>query len=246
MLKVKAMEAESHDELQRVLNEYSLHISSLERMHSEQELYRAILAHLVLQRLDAHTRDLWETDNKGQTPFWPELQQFLKDRRKTLSSMPTPKSTQAKIFQKNSPKPAGKSSNVHASAKSPPVTDSAVQQGQEATKPRSAKCYMCGNDHRLQICPEFINLPIPNRLAKVTEWKVWTSCFGKHSLESCPSKFRCRSCKQRHNTLLHMEQPSATQRSAAHSVQAPQSNLQASATPFSFPSTLCNHASSIP
>ena len=40
MLKVRSMEIESHDELQRVLNEFSLHIASLERMHNEDELYR--------------------------------------------------------------------------------------------------------------------------------------------------------------------------------------------------------------
>ena len=38
LLKVKTMETVTHEELQRVLNDYSFHISVLERMHTEPEL----------------------------------------------------------------------------------------------------------------------------------------------------------------------------------------------------------------
>ena len=247
MLRVKPMDAENHDELQRVLNEYSLHISSLEHMHTEVELYRAILAHLVIHRLDPHTRDLWETDNKGQTPFWPNLQKFLKERRKTLSTMPTPKPQQTKSLLKPAQKPVGKLSSVHATLNSPVATETfsaSTETSPASDRPRAQrlKCHLCGNDHRLIACPQFINMPISQRLAKVNEWKICSSCFGPHALNSCTSKYRCRSCKQRHNTLLHVEQPVATSSIATHSLQAAPSTLHASAPSFSFLSS-CNTAS---
>lgn len=58
MLTAKKMTGKTYEELQRLLNEYSLHVSSLERMQSEQELYQALVAHLVIHCLEPYTRDL--------------------------------------------------------------------------------------------------------------------------------------------------------------------------------------------
>jgi hypothetical protein len=89
----KKMTAESHDELQRLVNSFILNTAGLERMYDKAQLYDALIAHMALYRLDRNTRDLYQTEDKGEISQWPTLQKFLQDRRKTLSTLPSAKQT---------------------------------------------------------------------------------------------------------------------------------------------------------
>ena len=33
------------------------------------------------------------------------------------------------------------------------------------------------------------------------------NCLGRHFVAECPSKFNCRTCKERHHTSLHFDRP---------------------------------------
>lgn len=57
-LNVKRMNVESCDELQKILNDVSSNIEALQRLVPADELFEALAAHVITQRLDAHTRDL--------------------------------------------------------------------------------------------------------------------------------------------------------------------------------------------
>jgi hypothetical protein len=89
----KKMTLESHDEMQRLANSFIHNTAGLERMCSKTELYDAFIAHMALHRLDRNTRDLYQTEDKGEISQWPTLQKFLQDRRKTLSTLPSAKQT---------------------------------------------------------------------------------------------------------------------------------------------------------
>lgn len=210
MMTAKRMASETHEELQRLLNEFSLHVTSLSRMQTEEELFQAFVAHLVIFRLDAHTRDLWETENKNNIPLWPDLQKFLKERRKTLSTLPAPRATPKPVTHVKAPTGTGKPSwrSAHNSTTENSVVHPVASTASSASTAR--KCWMCLGDHRLNQCTNFINLAIPQRLCKVNEWKICSNCFGSHAFDACTSPFKCRSCQQKHHTMLHQEQPAIT------------------------------------
>jgi hypothetical protein len=91
LIEQKRMMSESHDDLHKLINNATMQTAGMESMYSKPELYDVIIAHFVLHRLDHQSRDLFETENKNQIPFWPKLQSFLQERRKTLSTLPTQK-----------------------------------------------------------------------------------------------------------------------------------------------------------
>lgn len=224
MLNVKPMEAENHDELQRVLNDFSLHTASLERMKDVKTLYSAFLAHLVLQRLDNHTRDLWETENCGDIPLWKDLQQFLKDRRKALSTMtPTasppepPPAPLPVVTTKPVSRTGGRIANAHTASTA-----------SNSFKSKN-KCYLCSGDHRLSACQQFIELPVASRQMKIAELRICSNCFASHDVSSCSSEYKCRVCQGKHHTMLHSAVPATTATSLT---------LQAQPAPRQDPGTL--------
>ena len=219
MLTAKRMTGETHEELQRITNDFTLNTASIERMYDKDFLYDALVAHLVIFRLDNHTRDLWETVNKNQVPSWPDLQKFLQERRKTLSTMPAPKVnpkqvTSTKNLSSTSNKSNWRSSNVNAASKSTVAPNSLASTHQiSATAPAAVpavlKCLMCSGNHRLNACNAFLQSSISDRSKLVRDWKICTNCFGRHAVDDCKSLYTCRSCHQRHHTMLHHEMSSA-------------------------------------
>jgi hypothetical protein len=194
LLLQKRMATESHDELQKIINNFTLQTAGMEAMFEKAQLYDAIVAHLALFRLDSHSRDLFETDNKNEIPFWPKLQTFLQERRKTLSALPPVKVTsKPNSDSARSTKPPQRSASAHVSDVKPSKQQS------------SDICALCQGNHRLRTCPQFLLMPIPKRQEKVTALKLCNNCLGAHSVDSCQSKFNCQSCQQRHNTMLHAE-----------------------------------------
>lgn len=201
MLTAKRMTGESHEEIQRLIVEFTSNTSALERIFSKEELYDALIAHIVIYRLDVHTRDLYETDKSSEVPFWPDLRKFLEKRRKTLSSLPVSKS-QRPDFSRN------QNSSIGATSSSKPAWKSAssyvINNNKVASK---SKCQLCNGDHRIAQCSKFINLNNSQRLSKVRELKICINCFGSHPLEQCTSSWTCRSCSLKHHSMLHQNQP---------------------------------------
>lgn len=90
---------------------------------------------------------------------------------------------------------------------------------------KAVECRMCHADHSVFVCPLFTGMTVPDR-------RIWaeteSACFNclspSHLVDACPSSFRCKSCGQKHHSLLH---PSSTQTtlaptsaSVAHSINS--------------------------
>jgi hypothetical protein len=212
MMTTKRMTGEHHDELQKIINEFTLHTASIERMFGKESLYDSIIAHLVIHRLDQHTRDLFETENQNAIPSWPTLKTFLEKRRKTLSTMPTVKAGKPPVILKPA-MPSGRSTNVHAATTKPGSSSPSSPKSSSShrtSRTQAVKCRLCNCDHRLYACSEFEALAAPERLQKVREMKLCENCLSpSHAIADCASKYACRHCHQRHHSLLHPELNSA-------------------------------------
>ncbi|XP_047987148.1 uncharacterized protein LOC125227000 [Leguminivora glycinivorella] len=78
------------------------------------------------------------------------------------------------------------------------------------TKP-SQDCLYCGKQHKLYACPKFSLASISERLEFVKETKLCKTCLNTHP-GKCKFHFRCKECKENHNSLLHVneEKPSVS------------------------------------
>ena len=196
LLNAKKMSSESSEELQKLINDFNSNIDALERLLTKEELFDAFSAHIAAQRLDAHTRDLWESENTADVPTWPTMRSFLEKRRKTLTAI------SQSTDQKRSTQEPVKSRVHHASS------DEAYEK----------KCSLCSNAHRLNNCSKFLSWDVNQRHAFVKEKKLCFNCFGKmHNGNECPSIYRCRTCKQMHHTLLHFTKSDQAQTSSLSS-----------------------------
>jgi hypothetical protein len=178
LLNVKKMTAENCDELQKLLNDVTSNVEGLQRIVPAESLFEALAAHVIAQRLDSHTRDLWESENEDEIPMWTTVKKFLEKRRKTLCAL-----SLSKVQVRPSEKP-----KVH------------LAQSQED----DMKCLLCGKSHRLMNCSNFLAMDVNKRYGFVKEKKLCFNCFsGKHGTRKCTSTGRCRDCGKTHHTLLH-------------------------------------------
>lgn len=68
------------------------------------------------------------------------------------------------------------------------------------------KCKMCQQNHQIYHCPSFTKLQAVERHQKVQELKLCFNCLqSNHQADQCKSKWRCKTCKAAHNSLLHCE-----------------------------------------
>lgn len=76
---------------------------------------------------------------------------------------------------------------------------------EKETKSSAINCLYCADTHSTFACTAFEKLPTQERLDWVRSEKKCVNCFGQHKAQECKSKFRCKHCNGKHNTLLHLD-----------------------------------------
>ncbi|XP_026462793.1 uncharacterized protein LOC113365450 [Ctenocephalides felis] len=71
------------------------------------------------------------------------------------------------------------------------------------------QCVLCKKRHLLFKCEDFKKLTVKERISRANQLNVCTNCLNtNHHIDNCPASFRCVVCHEKHNTLLHCEEPS--------------------------------------
>jgi hypothetical protein len=184
--------------MRSILDRTKEEVRALEALGCPTQYGDDILVFMKLRRLDDPTRYEWQIDltncdkqrklvDAAYTPALPTFQQlelFLDHRIRALEmSMVESKSQRVPIF-KSVPVKA----RVHA-------VDAASSSPGEQPVPRSDKrpCPICKEDHMIYNCDTF----------KVNQLGLSFNCLGRHRVRNCKSIVACRTCAQRHHTLLH-------------------------------------------
>lgn len=143
-----------------------------------------IFVYILFTKFDTQTRELWLQANTTTTiPSPDDVYKFLETRATALA--------------------AGSSSNGY-------------QRHQRSDKPRPThiqthhghmndKCSLkCSDVHRLYKCPKFLEFNVQQRVDHLKKTNICFNCLTPgHSVLECRSSSTCRTCRRKHNTLIH-------------------------------------------
>jgi hypothetical protein len=189
-----------------ILDRTKEEVRALEALGCPTQYWDDILVFMTLRRLDDPTRYEWQIDltncdkqrklvDAAYTPALPTFQQlelFLDHRIRALEmSMMESKPHQRVPIFKSVPVKA----RVHAVGAAPGSPE-------EQHAPRSDR-RPCKEDHMIDNCETFKGCGLEERRGQVNQLGLCFNCLGSHRLKNCKSIVACRTCAQRHHTLLH-------------------------------------------
>ncbi|KAJ0175222.1 hypothetical protein K1T71_009363 [Dendrolimus kikuchii] len=176
------------------------------------DLSSFILFYIALRNLDPRTRREFERCfGQNELPDFDELIQFIEKHVRVLEmSQCTTNSTSTKSVTytrgQNKVNPSvSKKSNNFSNMQRPSLSSAAVNTNQPCLSTKSMECLYCKGTHSIYRCLEYNNLTPAQRLNKIKELKLCENCLRAHSIDTCPSKFLCSICKNKHHHTLHID-----------------------------------------
>uniref|UniRef100_A0A146L3Y2 Integrase catalytic domain-containing protein n=1 Tax=Lygus hesperus TaxID=30085 RepID=A0A146L3Y2_LYGHE len=175
-----------------------------------------ILFHLAVRALDAGTREQFEIVNKDvEFPTITSLIKFIRERSisLTLANISSPSSSNSNnIASTKSPKhvkpPQPKTPQRTSLLSQSKGTPSKPNKQPNLANPSPSKhpvCVVCKNQHHhLLSCETFHQASVDDKWKLLDGWKGCLNCLTPtHDAHSCPSKWTCRFCSERHHSSLH-------------------------------------------
>lgn len=190
-MNLASLNGESYSQMLNLIDSTKEFVRTLESLEYKLDpTTDTILMFFVLFKLDSNTRTWFErTLSDDKIPKLEGLLQFLSTHARSIM---TGNQSGKKNFQKKVALVASK-----------------IQ----------SQCPLCHKDHNLSKCEAFLKLSIQKRMDFVKGNNVCFNCLTQfHGLKSCKSKFRCRTCKKPHHSLLHFETASIRNRQTDENV----------------------------
>lgn len=207
-----------------LVDDFQRHVRALERLGEPVDHWDTPLTNILSYKLDHSTLRAWEEKSiEKEDVTYAELVEFLHQRVRILNSV-GPESQKTAIV-----KVAG---NPHKNFHSKVSSNAAATSSSKSACPLS-----CSESHTLRECPAFLAKDIRQRRELVSQHRLCWNCLGYgHQSKKCGSKYKCRTCHERHHSLLH--DPAFKQVSSNPDIS---SSFAAPAAPMyrqPFPSTL--------
>lgn len=151
--------------------------------------------------LDSTTRHLFENSvSQTSVPTFDVLLKFVQHRCKILENLYGAENNDFRTNKTKSGPPVRSAFATRTSER--PVRPKPGASLSELLK----SCTYCRGDHGIYQCTSFKTLTVLNRREYVMSHKLCFSCLSSaHLVSVCPSKYTCRSCGQRHHSLLHIQ-----------------------------------------
>ncbi|XP_062541979.1 uncharacterized protein LOC134209977 [Armigeres subalbatus] len=186
LMEYPKVEKESASAIHALVDEFEQRLKILKQLGEKTEHWGAMIVHWMCSKLDMKTLQMWE-DHAATTkdPTFSTLVNFLEKRTRVLEAV------SSNIESCSSQKVDVRRSKVGVHS----ATDS--ERG-------SLTCSCCGESHFLGRCDKFLNSTLKERLQFVNGKRLCSNCLKSgHWVRDCNSKFNCRDCGKKHNTLIH-------------------------------------------
>lgn len=167
------------------------------------------LVQFIVSLFDPVTTTCWKMRLMKSEPTFEFLVNFFFDYNKTGVPVATSCETAKKFVipkiqqtprQSNVVAKNGRKANSAARASTP----SPARNPNKRPKNNPAiKCRLCGGSHMLHKCPVFLKKTLEDREAVLTRMNLCINCFSPtHTVRMCLDG-KCKSCNQKHNSLIH-------------------------------------------
>ena len=182
-------------ELNKLLGSLNESLNALKALDINVEQWDPILIHLITMRLDRPLIEAWENKlgSSSAMPSFEQLTSFLCDRARAQERL---ESTQTKSSATHPPRVLPMKSNQQPNRSHVAATARTANSNQYP-------CDMCGKDHYIVSCPDFVTLSPSMRVKQVVKHKLCYNCFGHHNVPQCNSKRVCKICDCQHHTMIH-------------------------------------------
>lgn len=185
--------------VEKIINTLSEARKTLKSMKLTIDLLDAVFVYQGCDRLDPNTREAWENSiaSSREFPTFEKLEEFLNARVRAMEHVEAaaPQPSQGKTQQ------GKKSATAHQGT---------TQQGATQTNSRAYECDCCKGNHFIVSCPNFRAMNVVDRRIIVKENRLCYNCLGRHSVNSCKSTQKCKTCGGKHHTMLHETNRSAS------------------------------------
>lgn len=204
LLSIAPVKNESANEIKRLLDSTIENVNALRNMG--RDVWDDIVVHLTVSKLDVNTQQHWER-HLGRTkemPTFQQLEEFLETTIYILepnNHQPIVKQSQRPSSFLSSQQRSSSSSSSFANNK-PKVT----QHHSHHVNTQQTNCCLCDVFHSLSSCPAFKRLNVTIRQQYIHDSNLCINCLrSDHKADKCTSKYTCRHCRQRHHSLLHLD-----------------------------------------
>lgn len=218
ILDIPQLQVESTQGLKRVLDTANASLSAIETLGKNQCRDDAFIVTILEQKLDRESAKHWEESQKGSTniPTYKQLEEFLNLRINILENIES-QARKTKSIEKEKPSWKSKHSWREKNSDKDPTGDKNERKSvsSEFAK-KTNKCTICEGEHKPFACPDILALTTVDRIKLVHEKKLCKNCLYKHPTATCTSKFTCRHCREKHNTVLHENGESSSAAFSSH------------------------------
>ncbi|XP_041979470.1 uncharacterized protein LOC121733319 [Aricia agestis] len=186
---------ESAQALRGIIDSTNRNLRALNTLKLPTDQWDILIIHFVAAKLDPSTNREWEEErNKMKAlPTLKDFYEFLKSRADMLEAM----------------------GETNLKPKQHKTFITSLQQSNANTSTSRFACPVCKNKHSIYKCFKFKSFSTPMRIQKAKQLDLCINCLRSGHKERDCKLGPCRICSQRHNSLLHGQQPSSTLDSAA-------------------------------
>ena len=225
---LKRISRPSAIELKRILDGVNTPVSALKVLKRPVEHWDDLLVYHVVSLLDVETKRQWELfynnpnnnlsivnpvnvstplENHAQAtasklnsepPSFAKLIEFLELQISIMESLEESDKSGLHTL-------ASTSNNKNSNVSTAPAKVFSTQIVNNSSKKFKLECLICKQDHHFSQCNSYLSKSQDQRKAFVHEKKRCINCLGNHFMDKCKSAGRCKTCKKKHHTTLHIQ-----------------------------------------
>lgn len=195
----KNVQTESSTAIKELLDTSNECLHALRNLDINVDGWDIMVIYILCLKLDNESRKLWEakiSSLSDELPKYKQFQEFLEQRFRALEFLDTK---------------GQRHSSRNVSVKSHHVF--------------TPTCSFCQENHKLANCKKFGAQNIDTRRNFVRTNSLCFNCLGvNHSVFACRQSSRCRFCKRKHHTLLHLKNVSSSSNEDSTALHVEQDN----------------------
>lgn len=193
LLDLPSMQRGTATAIRSLVSDSQQQLYALKNLGEAVDKWDMLLISIITRKLDSYTNRAYHLErvDLNKNPTMKEFISFLEKRAKALEDSSPNVNTSNDSTQKPN---QSKNSNVK--------TTNVV-----SSNHKRALCSFCEKqNHPVFMCPKFKLAPVEGRIKFIEDTNRCKICLNIHP-NKCKFSFKCKMCKNPHNTLLHDEKP---------------------------------------